>query len=166
MATQTTNYNLTKPDGTDNYDIGVHNTNSDIIDSALAQIAAGLSTLSTKFSGHTHEISDINGLVAALAETAQAVKKVEITKATASIACEDNTEYLCSVPMTSLAFTFPETNFECWLSFTAHGSSDCTITFPTGYSFIGNIPDIEQGASYELSIKNKVIIMSKISAGE
>ena len=32
MATKTTNYGLTKPEGSDFYDIGVQNDNMDIID--------------------------------------------------------------------------------------------------------------------------------------
>lgn len=35
MATKTTNYNLTKPDGTESADIDVINANMDIIDNAL-----------------------------------------------------------------------------------------------------------------------------------
>lgn len=59
MATTTTNYNLTKPDGTESADISVINDNMDVIDEALKGKAD---------SGHTHseyalksEIPDISG---------------------------------------------------------------------------------------------------------
>ena len=35
MATKTTNYGLTKPEGSDFYDIGVQNDNMDIIDKQM-----------------------------------------------------------------------------------------------------------------------------------
>ena len=38
MATKTTNYGLTKPEGYDFYDIDVHNGNSDIIDAQLKKL--------------------------------------------------------------------------------------------------------------------------------
>ncbi len=38
MATKTTNYGLTKPEGSDFYDIDVHNGNSDIIDAQLKKL--------------------------------------------------------------------------------------------------------------------------------
>lgn len=38
MATKTTNYGLTKPEGSDFYDIDVHNENSDIIDAQLKKL--------------------------------------------------------------------------------------------------------------------------------
>lgn len=51
MATKTTNYNLTKPSGTESADIDVINANMDIIDSALKEnqitVDSALSSTST-----------------------------------------------------------------------------------------------------------------------
>lgn len=50
MATKTTNYNLTKPDGSENADIDVINANMDIIDNALGG-KAGTSVATTSANG-------------------------------------------------------------------------------------------------------------------
>ncbi len=58
MATTTTNYGLTKPEGSDFYDIGVQNDNMDIIDKQMkanakdiAQLNSERAFLSKVFSG-------------------------------------------------------------------------------------------------------------------
>ena len=61
MATKTTNYNLTKPSGSENADIDVINANMDIIDSTLGNKAnkseiPDISNLATK-----SEIPDVSG---------------------------------------------------------------------------------------------------------
>ncbi len=68
MATQTTNYNLTKPTPSDEYDIAVHNANMDAIDLALtptadpSQIPAGLTgKLPQWMSWITNRIKAITG---------------------------------------------------------------------------------------------------------
>lgn len=56
MATQTTNYNLKKPDGTDNYNIQDHNDNMDAIDAQMkananAAAAGGVNITSGSYVG-------------------------------------------------------------------------------------------------------------------
>lgn len=47
MATKTTNYGLTKPEGSDFYDIGVQNNNMDIIDKQMKENANGIEQLNS-----------------------------------------------------------------------------------------------------------------------
>ena len=47
MATKTTNYGLTKPEGSDFYDIGVQNDNMDIIDKQMKANAKDIAQLNT-----------------------------------------------------------------------------------------------------------------------
>ena len=51
MATNTTNYGLSKPAGSDNYDVGVPNGNMDKIDTALQGLGSGIAIVAT---GNTH----------------------------------------------------------------------------------------------------------------
>ena len=63
MATTTTNYGLTKPEGSDFYDIGVQNDNMDIIDKQMkanakdiAQLNSERAFLSKVFSGTNNKM--------------------------------------------------------------------------------------------------------------
>lgn len=49
MATKTTNYGLTKPEGSDFYDIGVQNDNMDIIDKQMKANAKDIAQLNSDF---------------------------------------------------------------------------------------------------------------------
>jgi len=50
MATKTTNYGLTKPEGSDFYDIGVQNDNMDIIDKQMKANANDIAQLNSDMS--------------------------------------------------------------------------------------------------------------------
>ena len=51
MATTTTNYGLTKPEGSDFYDIGVQNDNMDIIDKQMKANAKDIAQLNSEIAG-------------------------------------------------------------------------------------------------------------------
>ena len=51
MATKTTNYGLTKPDGTDFYDVDVQNSNMDIIDKQMKANANAITQLNSEIEG-------------------------------------------------------------------------------------------------------------------
>ena len=59
MATKTTNYGLTKPEGSDFYDIGVQNDNMDIIDKQMKANANGIAILKLKMP----DISELNATI-------------------------------------------------------------------------------------------------------
>ena len=77
-----------------------------------------------------------------------------------SIDVSDNTEYLCYTPLTSLTLTFPSYRFECWLTFTTE--SGFTLSVPDSAKYIGDIPTFKANTTYEMSIKNKVIIFGEV----
>lgn len=62
MATTTTNYGLTKPAGTDKYDIGVFNANADKIDAQMKANANGVAANSTAIGNAIKDLS-ISGKV-------------------------------------------------------------------------------------------------------
>ena len=80
--------------------------------------------------------------------------------ASKSIDVSDNTEYLCYTPLTSLTLTFPSYRFECWLTFTTE--SGFTLSVPDSAKYIGDIPTFKAITTYEMSIKNKVIIFGEV----
>jgi hypothetical protein len=61
-----------------------------------------------------------------------------------------------------LGINYPSGNFECWLRITV-GSSAITLSFASGTSFIGtSITSLAANTSYEISIKDKVVIIKKV----
>lgn len=94
-------------------------------------------------------------------------KKVISTNAQASVAVEDNTEYrFTSNAFTSLTITYPTGSFECWLCFTTAATGAISVNFPEGTSFIGAVPTLENSTYYEISIKDKVAIISASASGD
>ena len=57
MATTTTNYGLTKPEGSDFYDIGVQNDNMDIIDKQMKANAKDIAQLNSDFTFDERSVS-------------------------------------------------------------------------------------------------------------
>ena len=74
---------------------------------------------------------------------------------------DDNVEYrLTSV--TTLTLTYPTGNFECWMRLSFAASGDITVTLPTGTKYIGTAPDFKNGETWEMSIKDGVVIAQKV----
>lgn len=61
MATTTTNYGLTKPEGSDFYDIGVQNDNMDIIDNQMKANAKDIAQLNSDKENKSNKIFKNNG---------------------------------------------------------------------------------------------------------
>ena len=78
----------------------------------------------------------------------------------------DNTEYrLTNVTTLTLYAPSGTTQYECWFSLTFANSGTITVTFPTGMKYIGSAPDFNNGESWEMSIKDGVVIAQKIGDG-
>lgn len=179
MASQTTNYKLILPEANDNYNIDDFNSNFRAID---AQIKAN----ENKASNHTHGnitsdgkigtgedlpvFTGTGGLVgtktAAEARNAlnaaEAVAKISNSGNVASIALEHNTEYRFSSALTSLTLTFPSGDFDCWLRFMTGDS--VTVTLPASATYIGGAPAFEASKTYEMSIKDGVVICAEVAS--
>ena len=101
-------------------------------------------------------------VVAALGYTPQAVS-AQVTAGT-EITLADNTEYRLP-DVTTLTLTYPTGNFECWLKLSFAASGSVTVTLPTGTKYIGNAPSFANGETWEMSIKDGVVIAQKVGDG-
>lgn len=101
-------------------------------------------------------------VVAALGYTPQAVS-AQVTAGT-EITLADNTEYRLT-NVTTLTLNYPSGDFECWLKLTFAESGSITVTLPTGTKYIGNAPSFANGETWEMSIKDGVVIAQKVGEG-
>ena len=96
-----------------------------------------------------------DNVVAALGYTPEAVSAQVTTGSNITLA--DNTEYRLA-DVTTLTLTYPTGDFECWMRLTFAASGDITVTLPTGTRYIGNAPSFANGETWEMSIKDGVVI--------
>lgn len=80
------------------------------------------------------------------------------------ITLADNTEYRLT-DVTTLTLTYPTGDFECWMRLSFAASGDATVILPTGTRYIGTTPDFKKGETWELSIKDGVVIAQKVGEG-
>lgn len=80
-----------------------------------------------------------------------------------TVALADNTEYT-GTDLTTVTFTYPSGNFECYLSLSFASSGTITVTFPTS-QYIGTMPTFENNKTYEISIRNGVVIAGEVTSG-
>lgn len=76
-----------------------------------------------------------------------------------NITLADNTEYRLA-DVSTLTIAYPSGNFEAWLRITTAASGVITITLPTS-SYIGDAPTFGNGETWELSIKDGVVVAGK-----
>ena len=103
-----------------------------------------------------------DNVVAALGFTPKAVSAQVATGTENTLA--DNTEYRLT-DVTTLTLTYPTGNFECWLKLSFAASGSITVTLPTGTKYIGNAPNFASGETWEMSIKDGVVIAQKVGEG-
>ena len=77
-----------------------------------------------------------------------------------NITLADNTEYRLT-NVTALTLAYPAGDFECWLRIETASSGTITITLPTS-EYIGSAPSFGNGETWEMSIKDGVVIASKV----
>lgn len=79
----------------------------------------------------------------------------------ASVALNDNTEYYIS-NAEAITFTYPQNeHWECWIKVTTVAEGTIAFTFPQS-SYIGNTPEYAAGETWEISIKDGVIVAGKV----
>lgn len=100
-----------------------------------------------------------DNVVAALGYTPEAVSAQVSTGSNITLA--DNTEYRLT-NVTTLTLTYPTGDFECWMRLTFAESGDITVTLPTTTQYIGTTPAFANGETWELSIKDGVVIAQKV----
>lgn len=103
-----------------------------------------------------------NGVITALGYTPEAVSAQVTTGSNITLA--DNTEYRLT-DVTTLNLSYPTGRFECWMRLTFAASGDATVILPTGTKYIGTTPDFKNGETWEMSIKDGVVIAQKVGDG-
>ena len=81
-----------------------------------------------------------------------------------NITLADNTEYRLT-NVTILTLTYPTGNFECWMRLNFAASGNVTVTLPAGTKYIGTAPDFKNGETWEVSIKDGVMVAQKVGEG-
>lgn len=90
----------------------------------------------------------------------QNVTQISTQSAPSAVTVSDNYEYYLT-NVANLAITFPIDNFECWLSIVT-ASAFTGITFPANVKYIGDVPEFAADETWEVSIKNGVVIAGKV----
>lgn len=90
-------------------------------------------------------------------------KPSQVTSGT-TITLADNTEYRLT-DVTTLTLTYPTSNFECWMRLTFAESGNVTVTLPADTKYIGTAPDFQNGETWELSFKDKILAAQKVGDG-
>jgi len=75
-----------------------------------------------------------------------------------AITLEDNTEYHLT-NVSDLTITYPSGAFDCWLSIST-ASGTVTVSLPSS-SYIGDPPTFGPSETWELSIRNGVVVAGK-----
>ena len=95
----------------------------------------------------------------------RAVTEYSYSTAQMSVTLADNAEYRMT-GLQTLAVQFPENEkFECWMRLNFAASGDITVTLPAGTGYIGTAPDFKNGETWEMSIKDGVVIAQKVGDG-
>lgn len=164
-------------DSTDTWDISIDYLEASTIKAKLSDDASAKSSslqyilnymvypAVEKAHEHSNEsvldgFSDSNGV---LKYNNQSISVQKITTGT-NITLVDNTEYRLA-DITTLTLNYPSGDFECWLKLTFAESGSITVTLPTGTKYIGNAPSFANGETWEMSIKDGVVIAQKVGEG-
>ena len=108
--------------------------------------------------------SQITGIVSQIGNAelkVAGVSRLTPTGGTVNLTVADNTEYRFSSTVTSLTITFPSGNFDCWLRFTT--ASSITVSLPASATYIGGAPTFEASKTYEMSIKDGVVLCAEVT---
>ena len=97
------------------------------------------------------------------AEIVDELKPSQVTSGT-SMTLADNTEYRLT-DVTELTITYPNGNFECWMRLAFATEGAITVTLPGATQYIGTTPAFANGETWELSIKDGVVIAQRVGDG-
>ena len=82
-----------------------------------------------------------------------------------NITLTNNTEYIFSTPVNTMTLAFPKSSgmakfFECLLTFEA--GNTFVLNIPDTARIIGKVPDFTPNVTYEMSIKNGIVIFGEV----
>lgn len=78
----------------------------------------------------------------------------------AELTLADNTEYY-GTSILNLTLNYPQENFECYISFDIPTEGTINISLDQS-KYIGTLPNFTNGKSYEISIKNGVVVCGEM----
>ncbi|MBR7070920.1 MAG: hypothetical protein IKI29_01980 [Clostridia bacterium] len=148
----------------------------DRIEYACEVMASGDITGSAVISGNENLANRITEITSSSTDaqypSAKAVYDLSATKKNiasivtsgTNITLADNTEYILS-EVTDLTLSFPQGDFECWLSITTASSGTINVSIPQT-QYIGEKPTFSNGEIWEMSIKNGVVVASKVGVAQ
>lgn len=84
----------------------------------------------------------------------------QVTSGT-TITLANNAEYRLR-DVTELSIEYPYYNFECWMRLTFASSGNITVTLPANTKYIGAAPDFKNGETWEMSIKDGIVIAGTV----
>ena len=88
------------------------------------------------------------------------VNKVTLSGSSQTLA--DNTKYV-GTGVTTMAFTFPSGDFECFITITTASSGTIDISFDSGNAeWIGDEPTYENGKKYQFSVLDGVVVAGEV----
>lgn len=142
MATTTTNYGLTKPEGSDFYDIGVQNDNMDIIDKQMKANAKDIAQLNSDIRKTEFALSNIDSKYKFVGNCYKQNKRVYINGYFHCTSPNVGTTTCFFVPegfrpkikCGSACYTDDDVNFNNIGAVKVDTNGDITIYFPTVYS--------------------------------
>ena len=111
--------------------------------------------------GHTPVKGTDYWTAADKAEIVEELKPSQVTSGT-SITLADNTEYRLT-DVTELSITYPDGNFNCWMRLTFAAKGTITVTLPSTTQYIGTTPTFANGETWEMSIKDGIVIAGKVA---
>lgn len=117
----------------------------------------------TRLSSDISEVLTVAGTGTASFQTVilQTVPSRSSKDAPDQVKLADNTEYYLT-NVGTVKFVFPAaTKFECWMRITTAASGTITVTFPATVKYIGEAPAFGAGETWELSVKDGVVIAAK-----
>lgn len=120
----------------------------------------------TRISSSTSEVLTVTMVGAASFQTVtlQTVPSRSSLDAPNRVNLGDNAEYYLT-NVGTVTFAFPAgTKFECWMRITTAASGTITVTFPATVKYIGEAPAFGAGETWELSVKDGVVIAMKETA--
>lgn len=129
---------------------------------ALAAAIIALENASVKTHASTHATGGEDALTPAQIGAASAVSRLTPAGGgTVNITVEDNTEYRFTSAVELLNVGLPSGNFDCWMRFTC--GTDPVVTFVGALGFIGGEPTFETDKTYEVSIKDGVVLCAEVT---
>lgn len=81
-----------------------------------------------------------------------------------SIILADNIEYRLT-DVSTLRLNYPTGDFECWMKLNFASTGNTTVTFPSDTKYIGVAPTFGNNETWEVSIKDKVVVAQKVGDG-